>query len=39
MVDSDLHVYTRLELRENVTAKDRNNQLATFADMASRVLQ
>jgi carboxylesterase len=39
MVESDLHVYTRLDLREDVTVRDRNNQLATFADMASRVLQ
>jgi carboxylesterase len=39
LVDSDLHVYTRLALRENVSAKDLNNQIATFADLVARVLR
>lgn len=37
MVDSDLHVYTRLELREHTTA-DKQNQLETFNDILERVL-
>lgn len=39
LIDSDLHVYTRLNLRENVTTKDRENQTATFIDIISRVLR
>lgn len=39
LIDSDLHVYTRLKLRDGVTAKDRGNQTATFADIAARVLR
>jgi carboxylesterase len=39
LVDSELHVYTRLALREGVTAKDQTNQAATFADLAARVLR
>ena len=39
LIDSDLHVYTRLNLRSNVTAKDRTNQTATFTDIAARVLR
>ncbi|MDB5239743.1 MAG: esterase/lipase-like protein [Spirosoma sp.] len=38
-VESDLHVYTRLNLRSNVTAKDRINQIATFTDIAARTLR
>ena len=37
MVDSDLHVYTRLELREHTTT-DKQNQLETFNDILERVL-
>ncbi len=39
LIDSDLHVYTRLNLRSDVTAKDRANQTATFTDIAARVLR
>ncbi len=39
MVDSDLHVFTRLTLREQVSAKDRQNQLDTFTDIAAQVLR
>lgn len=39
MVDSDLHVYTRLALRPQVSAKDKSNQTATFADIAARILR
>ncbi|MBC7923437.1 MAG: esterase [Ferruginibacter sp.] len=39
LVDSDIHVYTRLKLREVVTAKDQANQTATFTDIATRVLR
>ena len=39
LVDSDLHVYTRLNLRNDVTVKDRANQTATFTDIAARVLR
>lgn len=37
MVDSDLHVYTRLELRAH-TAADKQNQIETFNDILQRVL-
>ncbi len=37
MIESGLHVFTRLELREH-TNKDRQNQLAAFNDILSRVL-
>lgn len=33
MIDSDLHVVTRLEGRENITQKDRENQKHVFDDM------
>lgn len=39
MVDSDLHVFTRLALRETVTDRDRQNQTATFADLVARALR
>jgi carboxylesterase len=39
LVESDLHVYTRLNLRDNVTAKDRANQTMTFTDIVARVLR
>ncbi|QJW91117.1 esterase [Spirosoma taeanense] len=39
LIDSDLHVYTRLNLRSNVTATDRANQTATFTDITVRVLR
>lgn len=38
MIDSKLHVYTRLAL-VNATAKDKENQVATFNDILSRVMQ
>ncbi|WP_026462779.1 alpha/beta hydrolase [Adhaeribacter aquaticus] len=37
MVDSDLHVFTRLDLRKSVTAKDLENQRQTFEEIASRL--
>lgn len=37
MIDSDLHVYTRLELRSH-TAADKQNQITTFNDILQRVL-
>ncbi|ADB42384.1 alpha/beta hydrolase [Spirosoma linguale] len=39
LIDSELHVYTRLNLRDQVTAKDRQNQTATFTDIVRRVLR
>lgn len=39
LVDSELHVYTRLNLREGVTPNDRQNQTATFTDIAARALR
>lgn len=37
MIDSDLHVYTRLELRSH-SAADKQNQIDTFNDILQRVL-
>jgi carboxylesterase len=40
LIDSDLHVYTRLQGRQpGATAKDKANQIATFTDIVSRVLR
>ncbi|GAB3279611.1 hypothetical protein GCM10027347_54480 [Larkinella harenae] len=39
IIDSDLHVYTRLNLREGLTAKDRTNQTTTFMDLANQALR
>ncbi|GAB3549991.1 alpha/beta hydrolase [Spirosoma fluminis] len=39
LIDSDLHVYTRLALREGVTAKDQANQTATFTDIVTQALR
>jgi len=36
MIDSDLHVYTRLELRSHTNA-DKQNQINTFDDILKRV--
>jgi carboxylesterase len=38
MIDSKLHVFTRLSLRSNVSAKDVENQVAAFTDFIQRVL-
>lgn len=38
LIDSNIHVYTRLNVRDGVTAQDRANQTATFTDIISRVL-
>lgn len=38
MVDSRLHVFTRLDLRTDATDKDWMNQQKTFQDMENRVL-
>ncbi len=37
MINSDLHVFTRLSLREKVTAKDQENQRLAFEDIALRI--
>ncbi|MDB5263536.1 MAG: esterase/lipase-like protein [Adhaeribacter sp.] len=37
MVDSDLHVFTRLNLRTTVSPEDRKNQKLTFEEMAARL--
>ena len=38
MVDSDLHVFTRLALRSGTDQGDVANQLRTFSDIVSRGL-
>ncbi|QDK81615.1 esterase [Spirosoma sp. KCTC 42546] len=38
LIDSELHVYTRLKLRDSVTAKDQQNQTATFTDISNLVI-
>lgn len=38
MVDSDLHVYTRLALRDDYSPRDLQNQQNTFNDILNRVL-
>lgn len=39
LIGSKLHVYTRLNLRTDLTTTDRQNQTATFADIVNRVLR
>ncbi|GAB3499804.1 hypothetical protein GCM10027341_23860 [Spirosoma knui] len=39
LINSDLHVYTRLALREGVTANDQRNQTTTFADIVTLALR
>lgn len=39
MVQSELHVMTRLKGREGVTQADRNNQLVIFDDLYDRLMQ
>lgn len=39
MAESDLHVFTRLALRDAVTAKDIENQQQAFEDIINRVLE
>lgn len=39
MMDSDLHVVTRLDGRENITQKDRDIQKGVFDDMLMRIEQ
>jgi carboxylesterase len=39
MIDSKLHVFTRLNLRNAVTTKDIQNKENTFLDMKNRMLQ
>jgi carboxylesterase len=36
LTDSDLHVYTRLNLRDKVTTKDQTNQTTTFTDLITQ---
>ncbi|MFD2935187.1 hypothetical protein [Spirosoma flavum] len=38
LIDSDLHVYTRLKLRDSVTAKDQQNQTVTFTNIVSQAV-
>ncbi|MGZ3763889.1 MAG: alpha/beta hydrolase [Mucilaginibacter sp.] len=38
-VDSKLHVFTRLNLRPNVTEQDKTNQINAFTDIATRIFQ
>ncbi len=35
MIDSDLHVFTRLDLRPTVSEKDKSNQFKVFADITN----
>ncbi|QRR00173.1 alpha/beta hydrolase [Dyadobacter sandarakinus] len=37
MIDSELHVFTRLDLRPNLMPKDRDNQKNAFEDILSRL--
>ncbi|PSL07626.1 alpha/beta hydrolase [Cecembia rubra] len=37
MIDSDLHVFTRLNLRPSIQPKDRVNQITAFEDFVSKV--
>ncbi|WP_020597490.1 alpha/beta hydrolase [Spirosoma panaciterrae] len=37
LINSDLHVYTRLKHRESITAQDQLNQTSTFSDIRQRV--
>jgi carboxylesterase len=39
MVDSKLHVFTRLNFRDGVTAQDKTNQTATFTDITTRIFE
>jgi len=39
MVDSKLHVFTRLALRSDITALDRSNQTNTFTEITTRILR
>jgi carboxylesterase len=39
MIDSELHVFTRLNLRKSVTQQDRANQLAVFNEIVEKVLE
>jgi len=39
MINSDLHVYTRLQLRDKVSAIDQLNQTATFMDITNRAMR
>ncbi len=39
LINSDLHVYTRLALREGITANDQTNQTTTFADIVTLTLR
>jgi len=38
-VNSDIHVFTRLNLVPNVTALDRQNQIYAFTDITTRIFQ
>lgn len=39
MVDSDLHVFTRLALRPSVTVNDETNQLEAFSEIVAKALE
>ena len=38
IIDSDIHVLTRLEGREKVTVKDKDNQNVVFGDILSKLI-
>lgn len=38
LIDSDLHVYTRLALRDDYSSRDLQNQQETFDDIINRIL-
>jgi len=39
MINSDIHVFTRLSLVPNVTAQDKQNQTYAFTDITTRIFQ
>lgn len=39
LINSDLHVFTRLDLVPGVTAQDRANQVYAFTDITTRIFQ
>jgi carboxylesterase len=39
MINSDIHVFTRLSLVQNVTALDRQNQIYAFTDITTRIFE
>ena len=39
LIDSKLHVFTRLALRDGVTAQDKTNQTVAFTDITTRIFK